>query len=75
MQPGKLRGLAAIAVFFGHSDASGLATTAWLAENRSVLGKFSVYLFFGISGLLIRRGCEISFVNTTWSHDPAAMSL
>lgn len=48
-----LRGLAALAVFFSHSDASHLATTPWLAANKEALGVFGVYLFFGISGYLI----------------------
>lgn len=48
-----LRGLAALAVFFGHSDASGLATNEFLSENRSIFGKFGVHLFFGVSGYLI----------------------
>lgn len=53
-----LRGLAALAVFFSHSDASHLATTQWLTANKFSLGKFGVYLFFGISGYLIWRSAS-----------------
>lgn len=53
-----LRGLAALAVFFSHSDASHLATTKWLEANKDELGVFGVYLFFGISGCLIWRSAS-----------------
>jgi peptidoglycan/LPS O-acetylase OafA/YrhL len=48
-----LRGIAAAAVFFSHSDTSGLATNAWLSANKSFLGDFGVYVFFCLSGYLI----------------------
>lgn len=48
-----LRGIAAVAVFFSHSDTSGLATNAWLSANKSFLGDFGVYVFFCLSGYLI----------------------
>ncbi|MFJ2485967.1 acyltransferase family protein [Pseudomonas sp. NPDC087639] len=48
-----LRGLAAAAVFFSHSDTSGLATNAWFSANKSFLGDFGVYVFFCLSGYLI----------------------
>lgn len=50
-----LRGLAASAVFFSHSDASHLATNEWLTANKGFLGSFGVYIFFCLSGYLIWR--------------------
>ncbi|KPY36459.1 hypothetical protein ALO52_200168 [Pseudomonas syringae pv. primulae] len=50
-----LRGVAAAAVFFSHSDASRLATNEWLTANRGVLGSVGVYMFFCLSGYLIWR--------------------
>jgi peptidoglycan/LPS O-acetylase OafA/YrhL len=48
-----LRGIAAAAVFFDHSDTSGLATNAWLSAHKGLLGDFGVYVFFCLSGYLI----------------------
>jgi len=50
-----LRGLAASAVFFSHSDAAHLATNEWLTANKGFLGSFGVYVFFCLSGYLIWR--------------------
>lgn len=48
-----LRGIAAVAVFFDHSDTSGLATNSWLSAHKGILGDFGVYVFFCLSGYLI----------------------
>jgi peptidoglycan/LPS O-acetylase OafA/YrhL len=50
-----LRGVAAAAVFFSHSDASHLATNEWLTANKGFLGTLGVYIFFCLSGYLIWR--------------------
>jgi peptidoglycan/LPS O-acetylase OafA/YrhL len=50
-----LRGIAAAAVFFSHSDAAGLATNAWLSTYKGMIGDFGVYIFFCLSGYLIWR--------------------
>ncbi|MBV4539612.1 acyltransferase family protein [Pseudomonas vlassakiae] len=48
-----LRGIAAAAVFFDHSDTSGLATNAWFEAHKGLMGDFGVYVFFCLSGYLI----------------------
>lgn len=48
-----LRGIAAAAVFFDHSDTSGLATNAWFSAHKGMMGDFGVYVFFCLSGYLI----------------------
>lgn len=48
-----LRGIAAAAVFFDHSDTSGLATNAWFSAHKGLMGDFGVYVFFCLSGYLI----------------------
>lgn len=48
-----LRGLAALAVFFSHSDHAHLFYYPLLVESKEWLGQFGVDLFFILSGFLI----------------------